>query len=69
MNTYVMSDIHGCYDEMLEMFNKINFSENDQLIIAGDYIDRGRQSYEMLRWLENAPDNILLLKVIILISN
>lgn len=62
MNTYVMSDIHGCYDEMCNMFNKIGFSENDQLIIAGDYIDRGNQSYEMLRWLENAPDNVLLLK-------
>lgn len=57
-----MSDIHGCYDEMLEMFNKINFSENDQLIIAGDYIDRGNQSYNMLNWLENVPDNILLIK-------
>lgn len=62
MKTYVMSDIHGCYNEMLNMFDKINFSENDQLIIAGDYIDRGCQSYEMLCWLENAPDNILLLK-------
>ncbi len=62
MNTYVMSDIHGCYDEMCNMFNKISFSENDQLIIAGDYIDRGNQSYEMLHWLENAPDNVLLLK-------
>lgn len=62
MNTYVMSDIHGCYDEMYNMFNKIGFSENDQLIIAGDYIDRGNQNYEMLCWLENAPDNVLLLK-------
>lgn len=50
MNTYVMSDIHGCYDEMYNMFDKIGFSENDQLIIAGDYIDRGNQSYEMLCW-------------------
>lgn len=62
MNTYVMSDIHGCYNEMYDMFNKINFSENDQLIIAGDYIDRGEKNYEMLCWIENAPDNVLLLK-------
>ena len=62
MNTYVMSDIHGCYVEMCNMFDKIKFSENDQLIIAGDYIDRGCQSYEMLCWIENVPDNILLLK-------
>jgi serine/threonine protein phosphatase 1 len=62
MNTYVMSDIHGCYDEMNSMFETINFTENDQLIIAGDYIDRGKQSYEMLCWMENVPDNVLLIK-------
>jgi serine/threonine protein phosphatase 1 len=62
INTYVMSDIHGCYDEMQTMLRKINFTEKDQLIIAGDYVDRGLQSYEMLCWMENVPDNILLIK-------
>lgn len=62
MNTYVMSDIHGCYDAFIEMLEKIEFSKNDQLVLAGDYIDRGPKSYEMLNWLEDAPDNILCLK-------
>jgi serine/threonine protein phosphatase 1 len=57
-----MSDIHGCYDAMQTMLRKINFTENDQLIIAGDYVDRGLQSYEMLCWMENAPENVLLVK-------
>ena len=26
---YVISDIHGCYDEYKSLLNKINFSEND----------------------------------------
>lgn len=60
--TYVMSDIHGCYDEFLLMLEKVQFSDEDQLILAGDYIDRGTQSYEMLRWIENTPDNVLLIK-------
>lgn len=62
MNTYVMSDIHGCYDTFISLLKKIKFADNDQLILAGDYIDRGLQSFEMLRWLENAPDNVLLIK-------
>lgn len=62
MNTYVMSDIHGCYDKFIRMLKKIEFGDNDQLILAGDYIDRGVQNIEMLRWLENAPDNVLLIK-------
>lgn len=62
MSTYVMSDIHGCYDELLQMLKQICFSKNDRLIIAGDYIDRGSQSYEMLKWIEDKPENIILLR-------
>ncbi len=62
MGTYVMSDIHGCYDELKEMFLKIKLSSEDNIIIAGDYIDRGAQNYEMLTWIENKPSNIMLLR-------
>lgn len=62
MSTYVMSDIHGCYDAFLSMLERIRFSGTDQLILAGDYIDRGKQSYEMLKWIEQYPSNILLLR-------
>ncbi|HBA49121.1 MAG TPA: serine/threonine protein phosphatase, partial [Lachnospiraceae bacterium] len=38
MSTYAISDIHGCYNELLAMLEKINFSKSDRLILAGDYI-------------------------------
>lgn len=57
-----MSDIHGCYDELMKMLDKIIFSSEDTLIIAGDYIDRGIQSFEMLEWISHAPDNVILVK-------
>ena len=62
MSTYVISDIHGCFDEFQQILSKINMSGDDRLILAGDYIDRGSKSLEMLRWLENKPDNITLIK-------
>lgn len=62
MSYYVMSDIHGCYDELIDMLKIINFSDHDILICAGDYIDRGKQSYEMLKWIENKHSNIILVK-------
>lgn len=62
INTYVISDIHGCYDDFISMLEQIDFSENDQLILAGDYIDRGNKNFEMLKWIENAPYNVLLVK-------
>lgn len=62
MSTYVISDIHGCYNELFSMLEKIHFSESDNLILAGDYIDRGKQNYEMLKWMEQCPKNVLLLR-------
>jgi len=62
MSTYVMSDIHGCYDVFLSMLETICFSDADCLIVAGDCIDRGTQSYEMLQWIERRPSNAQLLR-------
>ena len=46
--SYVMSDIHGCYDQYLRMLAKINFSERDSLYVLGDVIDRGDKTAELL---------------------
>lgn len=38
---YIISDIHGCYHEYMELLNKIKFSDKDELYILGDAVDRG----------------------------
>lgn len=59
MSTYCISDIHGHYDEFIELLSLINFQENDELYILGDIIDRGKQSAEMLWYAtKEAPANI-----------
>jgi len=62
MSYYVMSDIHGCFDELMKMLELIQFKKEDTLILAGDYIDRGPKSYEMLKFIEMAPDNVVFIK-------
>ena len=62
MSTYVMSDIHGCYDDMLMMIEKIKLSDEDVLVFAGDYIDRGPKSYEMIKWIEQNLNKAIFLK-------
>jgi len=57
-----MTDIHGHYDAMKKMLDKIGFSFNDQLVCAGDYIDRGPKSYEMLQWMESPEENVILIR-------
>ncbi|MFD1066600.1 metallophosphoesterase family protein [Oceanobacillus locisalsi] len=37
-----ISDVHGCYQELVELLQLNNYNpEEDQLILLGDYIDRG----------------------------
>lgn len=62
MGTYVISDIHGCFDEFMELLRKIRFCESDTLYLAGDYVDRGKQSAEMLAWLCERPKNVFPIK-------
>ena len=49
MMTYVMSDLHGEYDKYLSMLDKIKFSDDDDLYILGDVVDRGQEPVEILR--------------------
>ena len=58
MSTYVISDIHGCYSAFMKLLEQINFSDDDELIIAGDIVDRGSETYEMLRYMEKQPHNV-----------
>ena len=45
---YVMSDIHGLYDQYKQMLDKINFKDNDTLYVLGDVVDRGEQPMKVL---------------------
>ena len=47
--TYVMSDLHGCYDKYVQMLEKIQFGEGDTLYILGDVIDRGEGGIAILQ--------------------
>lgn len=45
---YVMADIHGCYREYKELLEKVDFSENDELYVLGDIVDRGPEPVKVL---------------------
>lgn len=58
-STYVISDIHGCYDQFMELLERVSFCDDDRLYIIGDAIDRGPKSGMMIDWLANRkPDNV-----------
>ncbi|WP_200961556.1 metallophosphoesterase, partial [Paenibacillus sp. Soil522] len=38
--TLVISDIHGCYDEFINLLALVDFKKNeDLLLLLGDYVD------------------------------
>lgn len=59
--TYVMSDLHGCYDLYEKMLKTINFSQTDILYIIGDVIDRGEEGIKILLEVMKKPNIRLLM--------
>ena len=54
--TYIMSDIHGMYDKYMKMLELIELSDDDDLYILGDVVDRGDSSAEILLDMMNRPN-------------
>jgi len=46
--TIVVGDIHGCYDELTELLEKVNFGADDRVVAVGDLITKGPKNREVL---------------------
>lgn len=61
MAVYAIGDIQGCYDEFLQLLDKIRFRDDvDQLWLTGDLVNRGPKSLATLRLVYAMRDNIQL---------
>lgn len=58
---YLVSDIHGCREQLIELLAKIQFSETDTLYVLGDVLDRGFDPIGTLRDLMDCKNVILIL--------
>jgi diadenosine tetraphosphatase ApaH/serine/threonine PP2A family protein phosphatase len=47
-HTIVVGDIHGCYDELMDLLDKVNFGKKDRVVAVGDLITKGPKSREVL---------------------
>ncbi|QNU44145.1 bis(5'-nucleosyl)-tetraphosphatase (symmetrical) ApaH [Mixta calida] len=54
MSTYLIGDIHGCYDELQSLLQQVAFdAEKDTLWLTGDLVARGPGSLEVLRFVRS----------------
>ena len=64
---FACSDIHGCFDQMLDALNRAGFdryNKNHKLIVVGDAFDRGPQNRELADYLVELHDEGQLIYVL-----
>lgn len=69
MHIFAVGDIHGCYDLLQKLMEKIPVRMSDLLVFLGDYIDRGSHSREVVDFLINLEKKREKDKTIFLMGN
>lgn len=59
---FVMSDIHGFYNKMIEALDNAGFDKDNPdhwVVTCGDHFDRGGQALQVMKYLDSLPRKIL----------
>jgi serine/threonine protein phosphatase 1 len=47
----ILTDIHGCYDELRSLLKEVDFGRGDIIVGASDAVDKGPESAQVVRFL------------------
>lgn len=61
MRTLIIGDIHGCYTELLELFDAAALATDDVVVSVGDLVDRGPAPAEVVRWFRQRAGSVVLM--------
>lgn len=53
--TIVVGDLHGCYDELMELLESVSFTADDRVVCVGDLVTKGPKNREVLDLFMNDP--------------
>ncbi len=61
MPTYAIGDVQGCYTAFRKLLDMVHFDLNrDKLWLVGDIVNRGPESLEMLRFVMQSGDAVIM---------
>ena len=62
MTTYVVGDIQGCYDELVQLLDLVQFDPtSDELWLVGDLVNRGPDNIAVMDFIMSLPNAIAVL--------
>lgn len=61
MQTLVIGDIHGCYDEFQSLLDKAGLTKDDSIVSVGDCVDRGPNTPAVLSFFQEKPNTRLIM--------
>jgi len=56
----LIGDVHGCFQTLLRLLEKVPPANNSRLVFMGDLINKGPASYELFEWARNQEIEFLL---------
>ncbi|WP_329248140.1 metallophosphoesterase [Actinoallomurus sp. NBC_01490] len=59
--TVIVGDIHGCFDELLELLGEVGLRPDDLLISVGDLVDRGPAPGEVVGFFRDRPNSVVVM--------
>jgi serine/threonine protein phosphatase 1 len=56
VQSFIIGDIHGCYDEFRDLLDKAGLTEGDAIIAIGDIVDRGPDTPRVVEFFQTTPN-------------
>ncbi|MGF1429259.1 metallophosphoesterase family protein [Kitasatospora sp. LaBMicrA B282] len=59
--TIIIGDIHGCFDELLELLDEVDIQPDDLLVSVGDLVDRGPAPGAVVGLFRERPNSVVVM--------